>query len=125
MSHKTGDRDAGRLADHIFGRHGVYVYMAEWDDDITDHSAGNLPDHLMEKIKESDGFLVNVTSQIAVSMWVGYEIGGAHALDKPRAKYDHTSVLLPSVVEALETLTSLLDLSGWIEKHILGRRFTI
>ena len=125
MSHKTGDQDAERLADHIFEQYGVYVYMAEWDDHITDPGSDKLPGRLMEKIKESDGFLVNVTSQIAVSMWVGYEIGGAHALNKPRAKYDHTSFLLPSVVEALEPLRSLPDLANWIERHILGRRLTI
>ena len=59
----------------------------------------------MEAIQESEGFLVNVTDPIVISMWVGYEIGGAHALQKPRAKFMTSRVSkLPSVVSALRTL---------------------
>ena len=37
----------------------------------------------MRAIQNSNGFLVNVIAEIAVSMWIGYEIGGAHAMEKP------------------------------------------
>ena len=118
MSHKTGDSQAEALADHIYEKYGVFVYMVEWDDDAEDRGTETFPNNLMAKIYESDGFLVSVTSQIAVSMWVGYEIGGAHALDKPRAKYDKTTIIFPSVVETLKRLKSESDLRAWINRYI-------
>ena len=118
LSHKTGDSSAERVAEHIHRVHGVLVYMAEWDDHIdTDTSA--LPDYIMYQIRQSDGFLVNVISAISVSMWIGYEIGGAHALNKSRAKIMHTTVVLPSVVAALDSLDSDPALDNWIRTHVL------
>ena len=50
-------------------------------------------------------FLVSVRSQIAISMWVGYEIGGAHAHGVPRAKMVFDQVpAMPSVLKAIQAL---------------------
>ena len=88
--------------------------MTEWDDDVQGDST-ELPDHIMTAIKKSDGFLVNVISEIAVSMWIGYEIGGAHAMEKSRAKIMYNEVRrLPSVVGALRSLRSRNELDLWI-----------
>ena len=81
MSHKTGDDQAEREAKRITRQHRVEVYMAEWDDAVVGDS-NQLPDHIMNAIRRSKGFLVSVIPAIAESMWVGYEIGGAHAMQK-------------------------------------------
>lgn len=79
----------------------------------------NLPDHIMRAIRKSDGFLVNVVADIAVSMWIGYEIGGAHAMEKSRAKIMYRQVgRLPSVVGALETLRNRNELDRWITRNV-------
>ena len=75
MSHKTGDTVAEREAQYIKRKHRVMVYLAEWDDNVESDS-NQLPDYIMKAIRKCDGFLVNVTAAIAVSMWIGYEIGG-------------------------------------------------
>lgn len=119
MSHKTGDRQAASVAQHIALRHKVEVYMAEWDDEV-DTDSIELPDYIMKTIRASNGFLVNVTSAITDSMWIGYEIGGAHALGTVRAKIMYTSVnRLPSVVGVLKTLRSQNELDSWIITCIL------
>ena len=118
MSHKTGDIQAEQEARYISTKHGVQVYMAEWDDDVQGDST-ELPDHIMNAIRKSDGFLVNVISAIAVSMWVGYEIGGAHAMQKSRAKIMYKEVPpLPSVVRALQPLRSRIKLDEWIVANL-------
>lgn len=118
MSHKTSDSEAETEAKYISDKHGVQVYMAEWDDNVKSDS-NELPDHIMRAIRGSDGFLVNVTAEIAVSMWVGYEIGGAHAMEKSRAKIMYREVSpLPSVVSALSALRSRNELDYWILRHM-------
>lgn len=92
--------------------------MAEWDDDVQGDSS-RLPDHIMTAIRKSDGFLVNVITQIRESMWVGYEIGGAHAMEKLRAKIMYTEVSrLPSVVGTLKPLRNRTELDIWIRTII-------
>ena len=119
MSHKTGDSRAEREADYIAERHGLKVYMAEWDDEVGGDS-DEVPEHIMDAIRKSDGFLVNVTAAISNSMWIGYEVGGAHAMGKTRAKIMYTQVFgLPSVVRGLETLGSRTVLDRWIETKVL------
>ena len=119
MSHKTGDIQAVAEAQYIARKHEVGVYMAEWDDDVCGDS-NELPDYIMSAIRKSDGFLVNVIAEIAVSMWIGYEIGGAHAMEKSRAKIMYNEVRrLPSVVGALEALRSRSALDRWIVTKVL------
>ena len=101
MSHKTGDSQAEREAKYITIMHKIMVYMVEWDDNV-ESDTDQLPDYIMTAIRNCDGFLVNVTAEIAVSMWIGYEIGGAHAMRKPRASIMYRWITgLPSVVRAL------------------------
>ena len=119
MSHKTGDGQAVVEARHIAQTYRVQVYMAEWDDNVEGDS-NRLPDYIMTAIRKSNGFLVNVIAEIAVSMWIGYEIGGAHAMQKDRAKIMYRDVgRLPSVVGALTSLRSRRELDTWIRTHIL------
>ena len=120
MSHKTGDDQAEREAKRITSQHRVEVYMAEWDDDVVGDS-NQLPDHIMNAIRQSKGFLVSVIPAIAESMWVGYEIGGAHAMQKSRANimYREVGRRLPSVVSALESLRSQDALDRWITKNVV------
>ena len=119
MSHKTGDAQAEKEAKHISEKHKVKVYMAEWDDSV-DGDSNELPDHIMESIRKSNGFLVNVIAEIAVSMWIGYEIGGAHAMEKSRAKIMYADVgHLPSVVRALDSLRDRETLDSWIRINVL------
>ena len=114
LSHKTGDAKALEEARYIAEKHRVQVYMAEWDDQVYGDSAG-LPDHIMKAIRETNGFLVNVIAEIATSMWIGYEIGGAHAMRKARAKLIYEPVpKLPSVVGALSSLRNRGELDRWI-----------
>ena len=116
LSHKTNDPTAEALAEAI-GKDGVDVYMAEWDDDVTvDPGNEALPSSIMKHIHRSDGFLVNANEAIRVSMWVGYEIGGAHALQKQRAKFMRRRVVLPSVVAVLETLDSYPKVIEWVRR---------
>ena len=119
MSHKTGDQQAETEANHISSKHGVLVYISEWDDDVHGDTT-ELPDYIMNAIKTSDGFLVHVIPNILASMWIGYEIGGAHAMEKIRAKIMYKKVnLLPSVVGALHTLGSRNELDYWVNRHVL------
>ena len=119
MSHKTGDWQAEREARRIVRLHGVMVYMAEWDDNVEDDS-DELPVYIMNAIRKCDGFLVNVTAAIRISMWIGYEIGGAHAMQKPRARIMYNWIRnLPSVVRALEWLGDREELDEWISKNVL------
>lgn len=119
MSHKTGDDQAENEAKYIARKHGVKVYMAEWDDNVQGDS-NELPDHIMNAIRNSNGFLVNVIAEIAVSMWIGYEIGGAHAMQKSRAKIMYREVgRLPSVVRALKSLHSRDALDRWVKTIVL------
>lgn len=119
MSHKTGDAEAMREATYIADGYKVSVYMAEWDDKIGG-DPDELPDYIMEAIRKSNGFLVNVTAAIAVSMWIGYEIGGAHAMQKSRAKIMYKEVRsLPSVVGALEPLRNRVEVGRWIGRNVL------
>ena len=119
MSHKTGDNQAETEAQRITRKHRVEVYMAEWDDDVVEDSS-QLPDHIMNAIRESKGFLVSVIPAIVGSMWVGYEIGGAHAMQKSRANIIYKEVgRLPSVVRALESLRSQDALDRWITKNVM------
>ena len=119
MSHKTGDRGAKTEAQYIAEKFRVKVYMAEWDENIYDDSS-SLPDYIMEAIRRSAGFLVHVIAQISASMWIGYEIGGAHAMQKPRARIMYQSVgSLPSVVGALQSLQSRAALDHWVSSNVL------
>ena len=119
MSHKTGDDQAVAEARYIARIYRVQVYMAEWDDNV-DGDSNQLPDYIMSAIRKSDGFLVNVIAEIAVSMWIGYEIGGAHAMQKDRAKVMYSDVgRLPSVVAALTSLRNRRELDWWIKTYIL------
>ena len=119
LSHKTGDNRAENEAQHIARTHGVKVYMAEWDDNVQGDSE-EVPEQIMKAIRKSDGFLVNVTAAIAISMWIGYEIGGAHAMRKSRAKIMYTQIFgLPSVVGALNSLRSRDELDRWIKTNVL------
>ena len=121
MSHKSGDRQAEEHAQYIMQRHGVSVYMVEWDDHV-DSDSTELPDYIMTAIRRSSAFLVNVTAAIAVSMWIGYEIGGAHAMGKSRAKIMFSLVPdLPSVVAALDSLRDRFALDQWIATNVSAR----
>ena len=118
MSHKTGDSQAERESNYISEKHRLLVYMTEWDDDVQGDS-NELPNQIMTAIRKSDGFLVNVIAEIAISMWIGYEIGGAHAMEKSRAKIMYRKIYrLPSVVGALASLSSRDELDQWIRTHI-------
>ena len=117
MSHKTGDRQAEIEAGRIAAKHHVRVYMAEWDENVVGDT-DELPDQIMDAIQESDAFLVHVIAQIKNSMWIGYEIGGAHAMNKARARIMHTMVAgLPSVVRALERLETESKVDSWIRRY--------
>jgi len=119
MSHKTGDEKAEATARYIAEKHQIKVYMAEWDDEIYGDSNA-LPDHIMQAIRKSNGFLVNVIAEIVVSMWIGYEIGGAHAMEKSRAKIMYNDVRrLPSVVRALRSLRNRNELDQWIIENLV------
>lgn len=119
MSHKTGDTAAEREARYISSKHKVAVYMAEWDGAITDPGSPALPDHIMQAIRVSRGFLVHVIARIADSMWIGYEVGGAHVLDRPRARIMYNAGAsappLPAVVGALDGLDNEAALDSWIK----------
>ena len=118
MSHKTGDVQAEIEAEYIASKHRVKVYMAEWDGGVVGDS-NQLPDYIMNAIRKSDGFLVHVIAEIVESMWIGYEIGGAHAMNKFRAKIMYKAVgRLPSVVGALESLGSRNALDRWIVTNV-------
>ena len=118
MSHKTGDVRAEIEAEYIADKHKVKVYMTEWDEHVVDDSS-QLPDYIMDAIRKSDGFLVHVIAEIVVSMWIGYEIGGAHAMDKSRGKIMYEAVgRLPSVVGALESLGNRNALDRWIVTNV-------
>ena len=100
-------------------QHAVSVYMAEWDDRV-DSDSMELPDYIMGAIRSSSGFLVNVTAAIAASMWIGYEIGEAHAMELSRAKIMTNRVpTLPSVVAALDSLSGCSALDHWIRSRVL------
>ena len=119
MSHKTGDTHAEREAQYIKRKHRVMVYLVEWDDNVESDS-NQLPDYIMNAIRKCDGFLVSVTAAIAVSMWIGYEIGGAHAMHKPRARIMYRAITnLPSVVRALDRLRSRNEIDTWIRRNVL------
>lgn len=118
LSHKTGDDTAEIVARHIADEYHVEVYLAEWDDRIYGDSIG-LPNHIMRAIRLSDGFLLNVIPEIGDSMWIGYEIGGAHAMNKSRAKIMFRPVeKLPSVVDALRPIRNRGELDLWIRNVI-------
>lgn len=118
MSHKTDDPGAETEARYIQRTLGVKVYMAEWDDNVHGDSMA-LPEYIMRVIGVSEAFLVHVIDEIKVSMWIGYEIGGAHAKNKPRAKIMYHSVSgLASVVEVLETLDCRCRLVRWLGRHV-------
>lgn len=118
MSHKTGDSQAEEEARYISEAHRVQVYLAEWDD-LVDNDSNQLPEYILSAIRSSDGFLVSVIAQIVVSMWIGYEIGGAHAMSKRWAKIMYREVPhLPSVVGALPTLRDRGELDRWIRGNV-------
>ena len=118
MSHKTGDQRAETEAAYIARQHRVKVYLAEWDDHV-DGDSDQLPDYIMNAIRSSNAFLVNVSAAISVSMWIGYEIGGAHALRKSSAKIMYSAVgNLPSVVRALHSLRNRDALDNWIRRNV-------
>ena len=120
LSHKTGDQAAEEEADYIAETHNVEVYMAEWDPRV-DGDSNELPNHIMNNIRQSNGFLVCMSPLVATSMWVGYEIGGAHAFRKSRAKITYTHTVpadLPSVVESLRPLRSRRALDRWISMQV-------
>ncbi len=119
LSHKTGDTKADVLAVYLSTTHQIKIYMAEWDDNIYGDSS-KLPEYIIEAIGKSKGFLVNVIREIGTSMWIGYEIGAAHAMKKERAKVLLEQVPnLPSVVNALEALRSKKELDIWVKTKIL------
>ena len=119
MSHKHGDRDAEREATRIAVRFRIMVYMAEWDNHVSGDNA-ELPNYIMHHIGVSRGFLVYVSAEIGESMWVGYEIGGAHAYEKSRARIVRNYYgSLPSVVEVLHPLTTEQAVDQWIVYHVL------
>ena len=119
ISHKTGDQNAEQLAREITRTHKVVTYLAEWDDNVEGDSV-ELPDYIMNVISNSKGFLVCVRQSITYSMWIGYEIGGAHANDISSAKTNFQQVRnLPSVLEVLESLESRAELDDWIRKHVI------
>ena len=119
MSHKTGDALAAKEAQYIARKYRVQVYMTEWDTTVAGDSA-ELPEYIMNAIRKSDGLLVNVIAAITRSMWIGYEIGGAHAMRKALAKIMYEEVSpLPSVVGALESLRSRPALDRWIVVNVL------
>ena len=123
ISHKTNDSQAEEVARYITTQHGIITYLAEWDPNVGYDSLA-LPDYIMREIQISDGFLVNVRPQIAISMWVGYEIGGAHAHRVPSAKMTFSHVPgMPSVVEALKSLMGYQDLDDWIRSYVLRVRY--
>lgn len=116
LSHKTGDQLADRVARYILNRHGVWVYMAEWDGTIQNPASNTLPAYIMQTIKASRALLVQVIPQISASMWIGYEVGGADAFNKPLAKTMFTPVSnLPAVVDALHSLVDWPALDNWIQ----------
>ena len=118
MSHKTGDTAAESEAKRITKTHRVIVYMAEWDPGVTP-SSNKLPDYLLRHIHISHGFLVHVSRPISISMWVGYEIGGAHAFGVKRARVEKSSAgLLPTVLSALEKLSNNYEVDQWIRTHV-------
>ena len=110
MSHKTGDDQAEREAKRITRQHRVEVYMAEWDDDVVGDS-NQLPDHIMNAIRQSKGFLVSVIPAIAESMWVGYEIVSG----EKRHMLTLGKVEAISAVTARETLARGLHSFGLIK----------
>lgn len=119
LSHKTGDEKAEDLAIDLSKTHKIKVFMAEWDDHVHGDS-DQLPDYIIEAIGKSRGFLVHVTQEIRASMWIGYEIGAAHAMKKERAKVVFSWVeRLPSVVDVLEGLQSKNEIDDWIKRKIL------
>ena len=119
MSHKTDDRAAEREARYISSKHNVAVYMAEWDGGIQNPNSLALPAYIMQAIGASRGFLVHVILKIETSMWIGYEVGVAHALDTCRARITYNAsqrLTLPAVVGALPSLDDRTALDGWISR---------
>lgn len=118
ISHKTNDHKAEELAEYITRRHHVVTYLAEWDPGVNPDSP-TLPDYIMKHIRTSHGFLVSVRPQIAISMWVGYEIGGAHAHGVSRAKMVFDQVpAMPSVLKAIQALRNRPELDSWIRANV-------
>ena len=118
MSHKTGDTQAEREATRISKEHKIGVYMAEWDKNIVGDSE-EMPEYIMNAIRNCRAFLVHVDSSISDSMWIGYEIGGAHVMHKQRAKIMYKKVFdLPSVVKTLKSLEDTYDVDKWIRENV-------
>lgn len=115
LSHKTEDSaNAEALGEYIYNTYGAWAYLTKWDDNVESDDVA-LPDYIMYRIRACNGLLVSVTTRISVSMWVGYEIGGAHAMQKNLARYMHYNLpILPSVVAALPSIESYADLGNWI-----------
>ena len=119
MSHKTSDTEAVQIARYISMRHGVKVYMAELDSTVQRDSR-DLPENIMRAIEASRCFLVHVIDAIKSSMWIGYEVGVAHAYGRPRAKIMFTPVrFLPSVVDVLKSLENPQSLDEWIRRNVV------
>ena len=119
MSHKTNDWAAEREARYISSKHNVAVYMAEWDGGIQNPNSLALPAYIMHAIGASCGFLVHVILEIGTSMWIGYEVGVAHALDTRRARITYNAgqrLTLPAVVGALPSLDDRTALDWWIRR---------
>ena len=115
ISHKTGDVQADNIGQHIVNVHRIGAYLVEWDPNVNPTST-SLPRYLLSQIGLSKGFLVNVTPSIAISMWVGYEIGGANAyqIESARANFSGQHTNMPSVVDCLPSLTNFTQLDQWI-----------
>ena len=118
LSHKTGDTAAEELARKLAKKLRITVYMAEWDPNVSGDSP-ELPDYIRKHIETSNGFLVYANQKIA-TMWVGYEIGVAHATSRHRARVT-TSLLepdLPSVVLALRKLSNDYEIENWVRIYV-------
>lgn len=93
--------------------------MAERDGTITKPRSLALPGYIMQAIGARRGRLVHVIARIVDSMRIGYEVGGAHALRKSRARIMYSAGVpappLPAVVGALDPLPNQAALDSWIQ----------
>ena len=119
LSHKTGDSEAELLANQLARMFRIVIYLAEWDPNVT-HDSPSLPGYIKRQIKTSNAFLVCANPQVAISMWVGYEIGIADASSLPCARVTKTFIdrKLPSVVRALRRLSTDSEIADWVRTNV-------
>lgn len=121
ISHQQDDNNIAESIYNKLQEYSISAYLDVYDNDIT-NDGKELTEHLKQVVRKCTDIFVVMSDNTKKSSWVPFEIGMAAERDLPTVTFLRQGVSLPEYLEFWPRLTSLYDISKYLQAHMQEMR---